>query len=197
MVINMKNFMKSFIFVFLFNASCGHSDELEQIEINFVSGAKIPEKLENITLSNYLDINVDNVSTYKFENGSIKKYGKMDSKQLNELSVGYKSQPNNLSLGSKKQLFLDDNEFIKVTGVDNNKKLFDGSIIIEFNVLPNFDGFALENGLVFISDLSDINRGVFKIKNLYDLQDKINILEKSSNILSIDLDLIDISTTNN
>ena len=189
--------MKSFIFVFLFNASYGHSDELEQIEINFVSGAKIPEKLENITLSNYLDINVDNVSTYKFENGSFKKYGKMDSKQLNELSVGYKSQPNNLGLGSKKQLFLDDNEFIKVTGVDNNKKLFDGSIIIEFNVLPNFDGFALENGLVFISDLSDINRGVFKIKNLYDLQDKINILEKSSNILSIDLDLIDISTTNN
>ena len=197
MVINMKNFMKSFIFVFLFNASYGHSDELEQIEINFVYGAKIPEKVESITLSNYLDINVDNVSTYKFENGSFKKYGKMDSKQLNELSVGYKSQPNNLSLGSKKQLFLDDNEFIKVTGVDNNKKLFDGSIIIEFNVLPNFDGFALENGLVFISDLSDINRGVFKIKNLYDLQDKINILEKSSNILSIDLDLIDISTTNN
>ena len=74
MVINMKNFMKSFIFVFLFNASYGHSDELEQIEINFVSGAKIPEKVENITLSNYLDINVDNVSTYKFENGSIKKY---------------------------------------------------------------------------------------------------------------------------
>ena len=105
--------------------------------------------------------------------------------------------PFNLSLGSKKQLFLDDNEFIKVTGVDNNKKLFDGSIIIEFNVLPNFDDFALENGLVFIADLSDINRGVFKIKNLYDLQDKINILEKSSNVLSIDLDLIDISTTNN
>ena len=96
----------------------------------------------------------------------------------------------------KKQLFLNDNEYIKVKGIDKREKLFDGSIIVEFQSLPNFDTFALENNLVFISDLSDINRGVFKVRNIYNVKDKISDLGSSSNILSIDLDLIDQSITN-
>jgi hypothetical protein len=185
MEINMKNFINSFIFLFLFGASNLHSNDLEKIEINFVSDSKPYSDNKNITVQGYLEFNNDNIKVYSYTNGTLAEHQKLDIRQ-----------PNQLSLDNKKQLFLNDNEYIKLKGIDNREKLFNGSIIVEFNTLPNFDIFALENNLIFISDLSDINRGVFKIGNIYNIKDKISELGASSNILSIDLDLIDQSITN-
>lgn len=185
MVINMKNFTNSFIFLFLFGASNLHANDLEEIKINFVSDTKVNSDKRNIAMLDNLEINYDDIKVFNIANGTFTEPQKIDSREPNQKSSVY-----------KKQLFLNDNEYIKVKGIDKREKLFDGSIIVEFQSLPNFDTFALENNLVFISDLSDINRGVFKVRNIYNVKDKISDLGSSSNILSIDLDLIDQSITN-
>ena len=183
----MRNFINSFIFIFifLFGASNLYSNDLEEIEINFVSDSKKYSDNKNITVLDDLEINYDNIQVLNYTNGQFTEPQKLDIRQPNQQGSRY-----------EKQLLLKDNEFIKVKGVDKREKLFNGSIIVEFKTLPNFDIFALENNLVFISDLSDINRGVFKIGNIYNIKDKISELGGSSNILSIDLDLIDQSITN-
>jgi hypothetical protein len=185
MEINMRNFINSFIFIFLFGASNLYSNDLEEIEINFVSDGKKYSDNKNITMLDDLEINYDNIQVLNYTNGQFTEPQKLDIRQ-----------PNQQGSRDENQLLLKDNEFIKVKGVDKREKLFNGSIIVEFKTLPNFDIFALENNLVFISDLSDINRGVFKIGNIYNIKDKISELGASSNILSIDLDLIDRSITN-
>ena len=91
----------------------------------------------------------------------------------------------------QKSLVLGLDEFVYIKGRDSKSKLFNGSIIIKFNQLPDFDNFALANEISFIADLSDIDRGVFKIKNLYELEEVIKNLQLDSNILDIELDLID------
>jgi len=183
----MRNFINSFIFIFifLFGASNLYSNDLEEIEINFVSDSKKYSDNKNITVLDDLEINYGNIQVLNYTNGQFTEPQKLDIRQPNQQGSRY-----------EKQLLLKDNEFIKVKGVDKREKLFNGSIIVEFKTLPNFDIFALENNLVFISDLSDINRGVFKIGNIYNIKDKISELGASSNILSIDLDLIDQSITN-
>ncbi|WP_287421202.1 hypothetical protein, partial [Reinekea sp.] len=75
-------------------------------------------------------------------------------------------------------------------------KLFDGTIIIKFNEMPELTSFAATNNLLFVTDLSKISRGVFKVSNLYELEDKIRDLKSDKNILSIDLDTIDPSIKN-
>lgn len=185
MVINMKNFTNSFIFLFVFSSSNLHSNDLEEIKINFVPEAIVNSDNRNIKMLDYLEINYDDIKVYNIVNDTFTEYQKLDIRQPNLQNSVY-----------EKQLFLNDNEYIKVKGIDNREKLFNGSIIVEFKTLPNFDAFALENNLVFISDLSDIKRGVFKIKNIYNVKDKISDLGTSSNILSVDLDLIDQSRTN-
>jgi len=185
MVINMKNFTNSFIFLFVFSTSNLHSNDLEEIKINFVPEAIVNSDNRNIKMLDYLEINYDDIKVYNIVNETFTEYQKPDIRQPNLQNSVY-----------EKQLFLNDNEYIKVKGIDNREKLFNGLIIVEFKTLPNFDAFALENNLVFISDLSDIKRGVFKIKNIYNVKDKISDLGTSSNILSVDLDLIDQSRTN-
>ena len=185
MVINMKNFTNSFIFLFVFSTSNLYSYDLEEIKINFVTEDIVNSDNRNITMLDYVEFNYDDIKVYSIVNGTITEYQKPDIRQSNMQNSVY-----------EKQLFLNDNEYIKVKGIDNREKLFNGSIIVEFKTLPNFDTFALENNLVFISDLSDIKRGVFKIKNIYNVKDKISDLGTNSNILSIDLDLVDQSRTN-
>jgi hypothetical protein len=184
MVINMRNFIGRFIFVFLFGASNIHADDLEKIEINFVSDTKANSDKRNIIMLDYLEINYGDIKVYNIANGKITEAQQPDIRQPNKKNSRY-----------EKQLFLNDNEYIKVTGIDKREKLFNGSIVVEFQSLPDFDIFALENNLVFISDLSDISRGVFKIININNVKDKISDLESISNILSIELDLIDPSRT--
>ena len=172
--------IKSFIFMTLVLTSYGFTDDLEEIEINFNSGIKLDLNQKNTVKLNYPDLNFTNKKVFKIEDGLINEIKRM----------------NDLSPKSEKQLVLNDNEYITIKGIDNREKLFNGSIIIEFNILPSFDVFAFGNDLIFISDLSDINRGVFKIQNLNALQEKINNLQKDSNILSIELDALDPSITN-
>ena len=86
---------------------------------------------------------------------------------------------------------LKNNEYVEVKGIDNRTKLFNGSIIIKFILVPDLNHFALSNGILFVSDLSDINRGVFKISNLYQVEAKISQLKLDDNVLSIELDTID------
>jgi|TARA_A100001011_G_C14032699_1_gene724322 hypothetical protein len=181
----MKNFINSFIFIFLLSASDLNSNDSQEIKINFVPDNEVKSDNRNRTMLDYLEINFDNIKVFNILNNTLTETQKSDLRQ-----------PNQQNIGDEEQLFLNDNEYIKVKGTDNREKLFNGSIIVEFKTVPNFETFALENNLVFISDLSDINRGVFKIRNIYDVKNKISSLGTSSNILSIDLDLIDRSRTN-
>ena len=88
-------------------------------------------------------------------------------------------------------LTLNKGEFVQIQGSDKINKLFNGSIIIKFKSVPNFTDYALSKEIEFISDLSNIKRGVFKINNLYDLQIKIDEIKLDENVLEIELDVID------
>ena len=182
----MKNFINSFIFISLLSASNLNSNDSQEIKINFVPDTEINSDYRNRSMLDYLEINFDDIKAFNILNNTLIETEKSNIRQ-----------PNQQNIGDEEQLFLNDNEYIKVKGTDNREKLFNGSIIVEFKTVPNFETYALENNLVFISDLSAINRGVFKIRNIYNVKNKISDLEASSNILSIDLDLIDQSRTNN
>ena len=158
------------------------ANDLNSIEVNFVennpdevhiknSAPKDP--LKNITIS------LDKKVTLQTDNSSLGKASRMFEQQS---SIGGKSNDD---------FTLKDNEYVQVKGIDNRTKLFNGSIIIKFILVPDLNYFALSNGILFVSDLSDINRGVFKISNLYQVEEKINQLKLDYNILSIALDTID------
>ena len=104
--------------------------------------------------------------------------------------------PNNiLDLASKNEFILSTDEYIQIRGVDNRKLLADGSILIQFKVFPNLENYALSNDIELVSNLSDINIGVFKIKNILELKLKIDSLRSDNNIINIDLNTIDPALT--
>lgn len=84
---------------------------------------------------------------------------------------------------------LSDGEFFKVTGLDNNEYLFDGSFLIQFKSLPNFQSYASENNLVFLTDLSDIDVGIFKPQSILNLETVIDKIKQDQNVISIELNL--------
>ena len=88
------------------------------------------------------------------------------------------------------ELILSPGEYIQIRGFDNVPLLFDGSILIQFEKLPRLNDFAISNDIEFVTDLSDINMGIFKIKNLLELQLKVDSLKNDTNILSIELSTI-------
>ena len=81
--------------------------------------------------------------------------------------------------------------YIVVRGADQRIKFFNGSIMIKFNELPNFESFALENNLIFVSSLAQIGIGVFRVRNINNIEIKIEDLRAKSNVLNIELDLLD------
>jgi hypothetical protein len=83
--------------------------------------------------------------------------------------------------------FLDKGMFIKVAGNDNIKKLFNGSIIIKFKSIPDLQNYATLNEIELITDLSQIQRGIFKVRNLYELAIKIDNIKADKNVLEIEL----------
>ena len=95
-----------------------------------------------------------------------------------------------LDLASKNEFILSTDEYIQIRGVDNRKLLADGSILIQFKVFPNLENYALSNDIELVSNLSDINIGVFKIKNILELKLKIDSLRSDNNIINIDLNTI-------
>jgi hypothetical protein len=88
-------------------------------------------------------------------------------------------------------LILKPGEYIQIRGDDRRLLLFNGSFIVHFKVLPDLEGYAVANQLEYVTSLSDINMGVFKVSNLIDLESKLNSLQGDNNIISIDLDTID------
>ena len=63
----------------------------------------------------------------------------------------------------RNELILDKNEYFLIKTTDNNKLMFNGSLIIKFDDLPNFQVYAVNNQLIFIKDLSDINAVLLKL----------------------------------
>jgi len=88
-----------------------------------------------------------------------------------------------------RKLSLDEGEYFKVTGLDNNEYLFDGSFLIQFKKIPDLNSYASENDLVFLSDLSDINVGIFKNQNIFSLQETLTKLKEDDNIEALQLNL--------
>ena len=92
---------------------------------------------------------------------------------------------------NKTDLILKPGEYIQIRGNDRRLLLFNGSFIVHFEVLPDLKDYAFANQLEYVTSLSDINMGVFKVSNLLDLESKLNLLKDDNNIISIDLDTID------
>ena len=92
---------------------------------------------------------------------------------------------------NQSNLILDEGEFIIIKGVDNIEKLFNGSLIVSYKKALDLNDFARTYDVVFISDLSEINRGVFKVKNLFDLDSKIYQILEDGDVLRVELDTID------
>jgi hypothetical protein len=91
----------------------------------------------------------------------------------------------------KTELILKPGEYIQIRGKDRKILLFNGSFIVQYRVLPDLENFALANELEYVTSLSDINMGAFKVSNLIDLESKLNSLQDDDNIISIELDTID------
>jgi hypothetical protein len=96
-----------------------------------------------------------------------------------------------LNLPSKNILTLKENEFLEIKTSDKRLKLFNGSMIIKFDQIPDLNVFALNNDVELVSDLSDLKRGIFKIKNILELESKINSFNENENIIGIELDTLD------
>ena len=165
----------------IFVSSSGYANDLEEIEVNFLpsedseknsADKSAVDPLKGLVISyNKIFYYQNNVST-EIQNKSV-----IQSDSLLE------NKDKNLSLGP--------NEFVEMTGIDQRRKLFNGAIIVEFEQVPDLNWFASQNNVRFISDLSDIKRGVFKIDNLYDVEGIIRSLESNSNVRSVEFDTVD------
>ena len=93
------------------------------------------------------------------------------------------------------ELFLQPGEYIKIIDKGSIELLSNGSFFVKFIETPNLKDFATLHQLTFVRDLSDINIGVFKVKNIYDLELKLELLKEDTNVISLDLDTIDPSLT--
>lgn len=96
------------------------------------------------------------------------------------------------SLESSLDVFsLQPGEYIQVTNKDNRVVLFNGSIKVTFKTSIDLKFFASSNQIELQSDLSDINAGFFKVKNILDLELIIKNLRNDENISSISLNTLD------
>jgi len=90
-----------------------------------------------------------------------------------------------------RELFLQPGEYIRIKDKGSIILLSDGSFFVQFKEMPFFEDFALLNDVIFITDLSDINMGVFKVENMYELESKLEMLKEDDNILMLELNTID------
>jgi hypothetical protein len=91
-------------------------------------------------------------------------------------------------------LRLEPDQYIKVKGLDGREKLFNGSIIVKFKSPEDLQAFSLRNEVVLLNNLPDIGRGVFKIDDIYNFNEKLDQLKSNNpNIERLELNTIDIS----
>jgi hypothetical protein len=165
----------------IFLLSTGYANELEKIQVNFLpseDGERNGAERSDSDPLKGLDVSYDKIFSYQNNK----------SKEIKNRSI---VQSNSLEETNRKNLSLGPNEFIEIKAVDKIRKLFNGSIIVKFNQVPDLYWFASQNNLQFVSDLSDINRGVFKIGNIYDLEEIIRNLQNKVEVQSVELDVID------
>ena len=120
-----------------------------------------------------------------------KTFDKNNKELISNLSAEYKG---NLENNLKNDYILESGQFIQIKK-HNRELLFDGSFFIYFKEIPNLSDFAAANGIIFVTDLSDINVGLFKVTNLNDLQNRFDELKNDNNILSMELSVIDPTLT--
>ena len=107
----------------------------------------------------------------------------------------FASNLSGLNKNDNRELFLQPGEYIRIKDRGSITLLSDGSFFVQFKEMPIFEEFALLNDVIFITDLSDINMGVFKVENIYELQSKLETLREDENILMLELNTIDPSIT--
>ncbi|MDC1124038.1 hypothetical protein OAT15_03190 [Gammaproteobacteria bacterium] len=91
-------------------------------------------------------------------------------------------------------LRLEPDQYIKVKGLDGREKLFNGSIIVKFKSSEDLEAFSLRNEVMLLNNLPDIGRGVFKIDDIYNFNEKLDQLKSNNpNIERVELNTIDIS----
>ena len=96
-----------------------------------------------------------------------------------------------LNKNDNRELFLQPGEYIRIKERGSIILLSDGSFFVQFKEVPSFEDFALLNDVIFITDLSDINMGVFKVENMYELESKLEMLKEDDNIIMLELNTID------
>ena len=153
--------------------------------------AEDPEIVEHNIISEQAEIGKEKFPSHQPLQGVEVLYNRV-FKSKNKLLTEVKKNDFESSQTLQKSLVLGLDEFVYIKDFDTKMKLFNGSIIIKFNQLPDFNNFAIANEIIFVADLSDINRGVFKINNLYELEEVIKNLQLDNNILDIELDTIDL-----
>ena len=123
MEIRLKNLYKNITLFSLFcSINFAYANDLDQIKINIVSGDKNAlNKIELVSKDPLKDVDFSYNKIFRYQNNLATEIQREDIQQFQ-----------NSSQNLKKTLFLEPNEFIKIKGVDNREKLFDGSIIIEF-----------------------------------------------------------------
>ena len=120
-----------------------------------------------------------------------KTFDKNNKELISNLSTEYQGDLEN---NPKNDFVLESGQFIQIKK-HNKELLFDGSFFIYFKQTPNLSDFAIANGITFVTDLSDINVGLFKVNNLNDLQKRFDELKNDNNILSMELSVIDPALT--
>ena len=120
-----------------------------------------------------------------------KTFDKNNKELISNLSTEYQGDLEN---NPKNDYILESGQFIQIKK-HNKELLFDGSFFIYFKQTPNLSDFAIANGITFVTDLSDINVGLFKVNNLNDLQKIFDELKNDNNILSMELSVIDPALT--
>tara|TARA_Y100000816_G_C26046686_1_gene548518 strand:+ start:627 stop:1148 length:522 start_codon:yes stop_codon:yes gene_type:complete len=107
--------------------------------------------------------------------------------QLIYINTSMDSSINIKNIASGNSLYLNNGEFIQIVGNDNIKKLFNGSIIIKFKSMPDLQNYATLKEIELITDMSQIQRGIFKVRNLYELSIIIDNIKTDQNVLEIEL----------
>ena len=115
----------------------------------------------------------------------------VNEKDIKKDSFSSDSSSRDKSMLAQNELYLQPGEYIRVVERGSIELLSDGSFFVKFSETPNLKDFATLNQLIFVRDLSDINMGVFKVRNLYDLKPTLELLRDDINILSVKLDTID------
>ncbi|WP_287439811.1 hypothetical protein [Reinekea sp.] len=181
-----SNFRDLILIIVMYMFNIAQANDANEIEINFVNTETLIVNVKKSpTNEKLIPIDIPNKKILTYINNN-----------LIEVNKDSTANAQNSLYSSEKSLVLEPREYIEIKGSDNRTKLFDGTIIIKFNEMPDLTSFAATNNLLFVTDLSKISRGVFKVSNLYELEDKIRDLKSDKNILNIDLDTIDPSIKN-